>query len=160
GFPRRTGVDWLAWLADQARESELFRRDLVRGDGSGGEAKRAAQERALADAAMELVRSLSPAEFLARRERLTPPARHAPVVAVSGVAGGHETDGMDGTDGADGIDGNRPGGVEAGSVVCITHFAPEFTASVGGENVVVLAGGRKLTIRRKARPALEALLGG
>ncbi|MGB8202921.1 MAG: cupin domain-containing protein [Pseudonocardiaceae bacterium] len=28
GLTRRTGVDWLAWVADQARADELFRRDL------------------------------------------------------------------------------------------------------------------------------------
>lgn len=68
GFARRTGVDWLAWLADRAREDELFRQDLVDGDEAG--------ERDLARAAAKLVASAPPSEFLAARERVQPPARH------------------------------------------------------------------------------------
>ncbi len=28
GLTRRTGIDWLTWIADQARADELFRHDL------------------------------------------------------------------------------------------------------------------------------------
>jgi hypothetical protein len=134
GFPKRTGVDWLAWLADQARESELFRRDLLR-DGDPGE--RATQERTLAQAAADLLRSLPPSDFLASRERLQPPRRHAPALSALSA---EEAD----------------GGVE--SVVCITEFAPEFVED--GEHVVVLGGGKRLTFKKKARPALDWLLSG
>jgi hypothetical protein len=135
GFPKRTGADWLAWLADQARESELFRRDLLRDDDDGGP-ERAAQHGALADAAMDLLRSRPPAEFLASRERLQPPRRHPPALPVEGS------------------DGSGP----LGSVVCITEFEPELAED--GEHVVVLGGGRKLTFKSKARPALDRLLSG
>ncbi len=131
GFPKRTGVDWLTWLADQARDVELFRRDLVR-DGSARE--RAAQERALVDAAVELLRSSPPAEFLAGRARTQPPRRHTPTLPT-----------------------DLPGpGVE--SVVCVTEFRPEFRES--DTAVIVLGGGRRLTFTKKARPALDRLLSG
>lgn len=32
GFVKRTGVDWLTWVADRSRERELFRRDIARWD--------------------------------------------------------------------------------------------------------------------------------
>lgn len=75
GITRRTGVDWLTWIADQARERELFRRDLTRSP-AGVEAERAR----LQEAAIELVRALPPAAFLTARERTRPAARHAPTL--------------------------------------------------------------------------------
>ncbi len=131
GFPKRTGVDWLTWLADQARGAEVFRRDLVR---NGSEQERVAQERALADAAVDLLRSSPPAAFLADRERMQPPRRHPPALPVDCSGEGPE------------------------SVVCITEFEPEFVES--GENVIVSGGGKRLTFRKKARPALDRLLSG
>jgi hypothetical protein len=132
GFPKRTGVDWLAWLADQARGTEVFRHDLLRG--TGDEPGRIAQERALADAAVELVRSSPPAAFLASREQEQPPRRHPPALPV----------------------GCRD--EEPGSVVCITEFEP--TCIADGDNVTVAGGGKRLTVRTKARPALDRLLSG
>jgi len=75
GFTRRTGVDWLTWVADRSREQELFRRDLTR-----TAAERPAEAARLRDAAIELVRALPPEAFLTARERTRPPARHAPVL--------------------------------------------------------------------------------
>ncbi|WP_416211097.1 JmjC domain-containing protein [Frankia sp. Cr2] len=131
GFPKRTGVDWLTWLADQAREAEVFRRDLIR---NGSEQERAAQERALADAAVDLLRSSPPAMFLADREGRQPPRRHTPALPADCCDEGAE------------------------SVVCITEFEPAFVES--GEDVIVVGGGRRLTFRKKARPALDRLLSG
>jgi hypothetical protein len=95
-----------------------------------------AQHRALADAAVDLLRSHPPAEFLASRERLQPPRRHPPALSV------------------DRSDGPGP----LGSVVCITEFEPELAED--GEHVALFGGGRKLTFKSKARPALDRLLSG
>lgn len=73
GFVKRTGVDWLAWLADQAREHELFRHDLLRWETPE---ERAEQERILTVAARELLESLVPSVFLQWREQVQPPGRH------------------------------------------------------------------------------------
>jgi hypothetical protein len=80
GFTRRTGVDWLAWIADKAREQEIFRRDLTRSP-----ADRETESAQLREAAVELVRSLPPEAFLTARERTRPPARHAPVLPGADV---------------------------------------------------------------------------
>jgi ribosomal protein L16 Arg81 hydroxylase len=72
GFVKRTGVDWLAWLADQAREHELFRQDLLRWGTLGEQAE---QERILTATARELLASLPPSVFLQRREQTQPPGR-------------------------------------------------------------------------------------
>lgn len=55
GFVKRTGVDWLTWLADRSRENELFRHDLNRWSASPG---RIAQDDELAEAASRLLASL------------------------------------------------------------------------------------------------------
>ncbi len=72
GFTTRTGASWLSWLADRSREHELFRHDLAPTPGSE-------QHRRLVDAAVELVGSAPPANFLAARARRRPvPARALP----------------------------------------------------------------------------------
>jgi hypothetical protein len=73
GIPKRTGVDWLAWVADQAREREAFRHDLVR---FGTDAEHGEQHLDLTDEAIRLVASRPIAEFLAARDVQRPPARH------------------------------------------------------------------------------------
>lgn len=128
GFVKRTGVDWLAWIADQARELEIFRRDLVR---SGSAQEQEAERARLVAAAMELLRSRPPATFLTDRERSRPPARHAPAL---------------------------PAAREPDVVVCVTEFAPHVERA--GGDLVVYAGGRKITMREKAGPALDLLLSG
>ncbi|MGH3832667.1 MAG: JmjC domain-containing protein, partial [Pseudonocardiaceae bacterium] len=54
GLTRRTGVDWLAWVANQARADELFRRDLNQHSTPDD---RDAQQRELAAAAARLVQT-------------------------------------------------------------------------------------------------------
>jgi hypothetical protein len=95
GFPKRTGVDYLSWLADQSREQELFRHDLDRW-GTGEE--RAAQQLALTDDAVRLVATRSVEDYLAARQQQYPSARH---VATHGLFG------------------------TPSSVVCMTEFPPE-----------------------------------
>ena len=51
GFHKRTGVDWLAWLADQSRRSALFRQDLERFD----QARARTQQDDLTPAAYQLI---------------------------------------------------------------------------------------------------------
>lgn len=101
GFVKRTGVDWLAWIGDRAREIELFRRDLTRSrsdDDRDGERKR------LEAAAVELLHTYPPASFLRTRERLQPPARQAPLL---------------------------PSSDDSDAVVCVTEFAPDIEREDG-----------------------------
>ncbi|POM26242.1 Cupin superfamily protein [Actinomadura rubteroloni] len=97
GFVQRTGVNWLAWLADRSRESELFRQDLNRWAGAG---EQAAGHRRLAEAAAALLHAKSPAEFLAAREQESPRPRHIPQLPIFGTSD---------------------------SVVCVAEFPPRIT---------------------------------
>jgi Cupin superfamily protein len=81
GFVKRTGVDWLTWLADRSRERELFRHDLDRW-GSTGE--KAEQEHGLVDGAARLLADHPVEAYLRAREQERPPPRH---VATGGVFG-------------------------------------------------------------------------
>lgn len=94
GFTKRTGVDWLTWLADHSCEDELFRHDL---DRWGGPDERATREDELATAASRLAVSRSPSDFLAAREYEQPPHRQ---VATFGIFGA------------------------PAAVVCVTEFPP------------------------------------
>ncbi|MFK4226680.1 JmjC domain-containing protein [Streptomyces sp. NPDC019890] len=94
GFVKRTGVNWLAWLADQCREQEVFRHDL---DRWGAPEQWAVQQDQLARAATELMGSHSPASFLSARERERPALRH---VSAQGLFG------------------------KPAAVVCVTEFPP------------------------------------
>ncbi|GAO12981.1 hypothetical protein TPA0598_15_00200 [Streptomyces lydicamycinicus] len=67
GFEKRTGVNWLTWLADWSREDEVFRRDLDRW--SNRPTDQHAQQQELAEAARTLIGSRDPADFLAAREQ-------------------------------------------------------------------------------------------
>lgn len=128
GFVKRTGVDWLAWLADQAREHELFRQDLLRWETPD---ERAEQERILTVKACELLASLPPSVFLQRREQVQTPRRH--VVPWRNLG-------------------------DVSTVVCLTEFAPQLKEH--GDEVVVLAAGRRVRLKAKALPALRLLLSG
>jgi hypothetical protein len=81
GFSKRTGVDYLNWLADHSREIELFRHDL---DRWGVATDRAAQQLALTDEAVRLVATRSVAEYLAARAQDRPAARHVATHDVFG----------------------------------------------------------------------------
>ncbi|MGH3693324.1 MAG: JmjC domain-containing protein [Pseudonocardiaceae bacterium] len=97
GFVKRTGVDWLAWVADRSREEELFRRDLIRSGTSGG---RAIQDDALTSTAGALLSQWSPEKFLARREQESIRTRVVPALTA--------------------LD-------ESGSIVCVTEFPPQMS---------------------------------
>lgn len=77
GITRRTGVTWLAWLADQSRHHEDFRRDL----------DRSAPDPALAAGAARLARELTPADYLRAREDERPAGRCVPYVEAFAETG-------------------------------------------------------------------------
>ncbi|ARF73535.1 cupin [Kitasatospora albolonga] len=124
GFSTRTGTSWLSWLVDRSRENELFRRDLETPAASE-------QHQQLTEAALELVGSRTPADFLAAREHDVAPSRHVPFLETFG---------------------------HPDSVVCVCEFRPRVLDL--GETVEVLSSGKKLTFRSKALPALRLLLSG
>jgi hypothetical protein len=95
GLTSRTGVDWLTWIADQARADTQFRVDLHQ---EPDPARREDQHQHLAQAAATLLNSHSPADYLAARRREHAPTRHTTTFGVFGP-----------TD----------------SVVCVTDFPPE-----------------------------------
>lgn len=81
GFVKRTGVDWLTWVADRSREHELFRNDLDRW-GTNGE--KAEQEHGLVAGMSRLLADYPVDAYLAAREQERPPPRH---VSTGGVFG-------------------------------------------------------------------------
>lgn len=77
GFSRPTGVDWLAWLADQSRREVGFRGDL--------DLTRQEKDReALTAAVAELVEGYGLADFVADRESSRPPGRHVWTAGIFG----------------------------------------------------------------------------
>lgn len=99
GITQRTGVDWLCWIADRAREQELFRHDLPR---SGGPAARELRHHELAVAAARVMAERPAEQFAAERRREHTSARH---VATRGLFGPPR------------------------EVVCVTAFTPEIQTS-------------------------------
>lgn len=81
GFVKRTGVDWLDWVADRSRERELFRHDLARWSGPEAQAD---QEQHLVSEVSRLLADYPVADYLALRERERTPPRQ---VATGGVFG-------------------------------------------------------------------------
>ncbi|EQD87827.1 JmjC domain-containing protein [Saccharopolyspora erythraea] len=124
GFTRRTGIDWLTWVADQARKTATFRRDLDAGD-------IAANMAALVDMLPRFISDHAPVRFTEDHLTASVPERHI------------RTHGLFGT---------------PFSVVCITSRKPRITQD--GNDVVVRAAGKGITIDGSARPALEILLSG
>jgi hypothetical protein len=96
GFTKQTGVDWLAWVADEARREPFFRRDLNRW---GVRDARLGESNGLMAAAMSLIERSPVEEFLTDREQLRRVGRH---VKTGGLFGAPD------------------------AVVCITDFAPRF----------------------------------
>ncbi|WP_328381825.1 cupin domain-containing protein [Streptomyces sp. NBC_00400] len=107
GFEKRTGVNWLAWLADWSREVEVFRRDLDRW--SGCPTDQHAQQQELAEAARTLIDSRGPTGFLAAREQAAAPGRHVPFLDIFGPLQ---------------------------AVVCITEFSPQIIEHDESVNVL------------------------
>jgi Cupin superfamily protein len=81
GFVKRTGVDWLSWVADRSRERELFRHDL---DRSHTESDPAEQGQRLAADVSHLLAEYPITTYLSAREQERPPPRQ---VATFGVFG-------------------------------------------------------------------------
>lgn len=81
GFVKRTGVDWLTWIADRSREHQLFRHDL---DRWGSHAQQSIQQQALVQKVSRLLADYPTEVYLAAREQERPPTRH---VATRGVFG-------------------------------------------------------------------------
>ncbi|MGH3623649.1 MAG: JmjC domain-containing protein, partial [Sciscionella sp.] len=81
GFVKRTGVDWLTWVADRSREREPFRHDLARWSGLGAQTD---QQQSLVLEVSRLLAAYPIADYLAVREQERPPPRH---VATGGVFG-------------------------------------------------------------------------
>nr|WP_256790296.1 cupin domain-containing protein [Frankia sp. AvcI1] len=73
GFVKRTGVDWLAWLADRSRTDEIFRHDLDRRE---PHEHRQDQTRMLTEAASRLLTTIPPSQFLTAREEEYSTSRH------------------------------------------------------------------------------------
>ncbi|WP_370652673.1 JmjC domain-containing protein [Frankia sp. Cj5] len=95
GFTKRTGVDWLAWLADQARREQVFREDLNQ---PGEDRKeRHSEDNALLDAASRLLTSYPPTNYSASATHAASPGRH---VSTAGIFG------------------------PLSAVVCVTDFPP------------------------------------
>jgi JmjC domain len=101
GLTRCTGVDWLAWVADQARADELFRRDL---DQHSTPDDRDTQQQELAAAAALLVQTRCPTDYLTTRQRERTSARQ---VTTFGVFGPPDT------------------------VACVTDFPPQLETHDG-----------------------------
>nr|WP_284346973.1 cupin domain-containing protein [Frankia sp. Cppng1_Ct_nod] len=99
GFTNRTGVDWLAWLADQSRREEVFREDLNRQENDQNEHQR--EHETLIIAASRLLTSYPPAHYVASVAHATSPGRH---VSTAGVFG------------------------PPSAVVCVTDFPPRIEA--------------------------------
>lgn len=96
GFTKRTGVDWVTWLSDQARRDERFRTDLVRFASSD---LRFRQFDELAEAVSELVKGYPVEDFLIERERERRVWRHVNTKSIFGAPT---------------------------AVVCITEFPPQW----------------------------------
>ncbi|WP_233574256.1 cupin domain-containing protein [Amycolatopsis panacis] len=81
GLVKRTGVDWLAWVADHAREEQEFRLDLDRWSGPTTQAAQAAH---LVSTVPALVPSHSQESYLRLREQERRSRRHVTTAGVFG----------------------------------------------------------------------------
>lgn len=99
GITQRTGVDWLCWIADRAREEELFRQDLPR---SGGPAAHKRHHHELAATAARIMAERPAELFATERRREHPSARHVVTRTLFGPPR---------------------------EIVCVTAFAPEIRTS-------------------------------
>ncbi|MFD3756728.1 JmjC domain-containing protein [Streptomyces sp. NPDC058622] len=81
GIVKRVGVNWLTWLADQARTEESFRHDLDRWNVPE---RWEAQQHQLAQAVARMAAEQSPQDFFHARERERLAARHIPATGLFG----------------------------------------------------------------------------
>lgn len=82
GFAKRTGVDWLGWLADQSRREGVFRDDLKPW---GDQEERQTERKALIDAASCLITSHPPDHYLAAVTNATSTGRNVSTAGVFGM---------------------------------------------------------------------------
>lgn len=99
GFHKRTGADWLAWIADQSRHNELFRQDLER---SNRAMAQRFQEDDLESAACKLIADRPFTEYLTTWAKHQPSGRHIVTHDIFG---------------------------RASVVVCVTEFPPHVESS-------------------------------
>lgn len=81
GFVKRTGVDWLTWVADRSRDDRLFRQDLERWSTSGTKSE---QEHALMGSVSRLLADYPIERYFSAREAERPPPRHITTWGVFG----------------------------------------------------------------------------
>ncbi|MEA5360463.1 cupin domain-containing protein [Amycolatopsis sp., V23-08] len=134
GFNPATGVDLVAWLADQVRADELFREDLPRFAGPGDRTKRAAQ---LRQQIAELMTDDLVDRFLSDRDAQAPahPRIGLPWSATAGL-------------------------LPPGDDFAVRLLAPRAALEDGEGTVALVAAGKRLVFAAIARPVLAALLDG
>jgi hypothetical protein len=134
GFNPATGVDLVAWLADQVRADELFREDLPRFAGPGDRTKRAAQ---LRQQIAELMTDDLVDRFLADRDAQAPahPRVGLPWSATAEL-------------------------LPPGDGFEVRLLAPRAALEDGEGTVALVAAGKRLVFAAIARPVLAALLDG
>ena len=134
GFNPATGVDLVAWLADQVRADELFREDLPRFAGPGDRTKRAAQ---LRQQVAELMTDDLVDRFLADRDAQAPahPRVGLPWSATAEL-------------------------LPPGDGFEVRLLAPRAALEDGEGTIALVAAGKRLVFAAIARPVLAALLDG
>jgi hypothetical protein len=133
GFNRATGVDLVAWLADQLRTEEVFRTDLPRFAPADEKARRARElrERVVAFLDDDVV-----ARFLDDRDAQAPAISHVgfPWTATKDLL---------------------PPGDESE----VRLLTPRAVLELGPETVALAAAGKRLVFAKVAAPVLEVLIG-
>ncbi len=133
GFNRATGVDLVAWLADQLRSEEVFRVDLPR-FGSGAEQE--AHAAVLRERMTALLDAGVVGRFLADRDAQAPAIEHAGLPWTA-----------------------TPDLLPVGDEAEVRLLTPRAVLTVGAETVTLAAAGRRLVFAGAARPVLEVLVG-
>jgi len=134
GVNPATGVDLVAWLADQVRADEVFRTDLPRFGPAQERARLAIRLRAKLS---ELMSSDVVDRFLTDRDA------HAPALARVGLPWSATADSIPDDDAA-----------------LVRFLAPRAVLEHGANTVILLAAGHRLTFAAPAGPVLAALLNG
>ncbi|SDL00151.1 Cupin superfamily protein [Lentzea albidocapillata subsp. violacea] len=124
GFVKRTGVDWMAWLADKTRTDLLFRQDL---DRFGTKEEQGLQHNALYAAMLRHVESLNLPTYLAAREAEQPPCRY---VHTGGLFG------------------------PVTDIVCVSPFPPDIEVDANEVTVTSVGKRLRLNLRAEAAARL------